>query len=653
MVEGDHVEVNVAIPHPRIPLFVQWQLLEDGCSLPDIPNRAALEARQRNPDMERDSSSNQTIRYDDEATTLMQRPSREHWFHIFPLGTDEPYAFALRGHELQFPTQALHRKLAEQDQIWSATPGSLYEVCPQPTSLLNFGITAFLRKDLHDMRRGISIAMFDVEIYQELSIDRQVRDQREWREVSLVQERTSKGRLLEELQLTSFCDGHGSKCQIIHGDEVWEHDQEERLIFDGDYLIIRIRPGENQENLCTSTTPPPLDYAAQDSNPIPELLVEETVEESEFMDDMVLLQTNFHPSGQRNDNQQQTQDGETAEFPQRRSDTPEERITNQANFSFAFHAWQRLPPPGNGKTSKKVGFHDSVCHQYANGMTETKRDLMISNIFVEDTIKNLREYQDNPFLQGYLNGLRYGSRPGLHLKSLESADDEKLDDESFLPIDDAEEPRMTISLELTMGPNFLPCRDQPQTTNAGIDFRQVLNFKRWFEDFLPLPVFDRTLIPWKKASQRIHELPVWTSEPGDLHFFLDGSVGSTHIGAGVLLLVKSSDVWYFGGFMHYHQDRQRQVPLCSYHAEVLSQLIAGKWCFDAAKLMMHNHRHKPHVQFHFDCFAAGKGTSGEFGGRMTCPYFCAARNVFYTVTKGLNIEIEMSHAKAHTGIFGN
>ena len=655
VVEGDHVEVSLAIPHPRIPLFVQWQLLEDGCSLPDIPNRAASEARQRNPDMERDSSSNQTIRYEDDATNLMQRPSGEHWFHIFPLGTDEPYAFALRGHELQFTTQALHRKLAEKDQTWSASPGSLYEVCPQPASLVSFGVTAFLRKDPHDMRRGISIAMFDVEIYQELSIDRQVRDQREWREVSLVQERTSKGRLLEELQLTSFCDGRGSKCQIIHGDEVWEHDQEERLIFDGDYLVIRIRPGENHDILCTSTTPPPLDtFDVQDRNPIPELLLEETTEEAEFMDDMVLLQTNLHTTTSRDGNQQQNQGGETAGHPQRWGDTPEEWDMSQVNFSFAFHAWQRLPPPGNGKTSKTVGFNDSVCYQHANGKTETKRDHAISNIFVEDTIKNLREDQDNPFLQGYLHGLRYGPQCGLPLKSLENADEEKLDDEPLLPIYVAEEPpRMPISLELTIGSTFLPCSDQPQTTTAGIDFRQVLSFKRWFQDFLPLPVFDRTLIPWKKASQRIHELPVWTSEPGDLHFFLDGSVGSTHIGAGVLLLVKSSDVWYFGGFMHYHQDRQQQVPLCSYHAELLSQLIAGKWCFDAAKLMMRNHRHKPSVKFHFDCFAAGKGTSGESGGQVACPYFCAARNVFYTVTKGLNIDIVMSHAKAHAGIFGN
>ena len=248
IVEGDLVEIKTHIPHSSIPLLVQCQLLQEGQRLSEIPQLAADRARARNPEISQ-VMANATLE-EGEITDFMQRPEAELWFYIYTLGTEEPQAIRLSPGANRLP--ALYLQIGEQDPNWARNPGRLYEVRPHPTDLVRFGITPILRRDTFSLDYRSSMIMVDVEIFLADAgfLDLAARPPREWRESALVDERLSRFRFLESLQLQDFCYGQHARCHISHHEEPWLDDLEERILENGDYLVVRIRLRDGHPFQC-------------------------------------------------------------------------------------------------------------------------------------------------------------------------------------------------------------------------------------------------------------------------------------------------------------------------------------------------------------------------------------------------------------------
>ena len=532
VVEGDYARVEIAIPHPRIPLFVQWQLLREGCALSDIPERAGEAARRRNGQDEagrRNSSSNRTMPYDDEANTLMQRPKMEKTFYIYPLGTEEPFCERLRGYELQNPKQALHQKFLVSNPDWARFPGTFFEVKPQPLDLIRFGVTAFLQKE-HQAPEGTSIAMFDIELFPLESHldDWNLRAMREWREVSLVRRRTSRTSLLESLQLREYCEGRGSACRVLHRDEIWTDHLEERLIDDGVFLEIRLRPGDDHPLFCHNSPRQNGGDIAMD----PSESSNGTLESDD------------------------SEDGSLLQAP-----TPKIRP------SVGRLAQGRLPPPGNGP-DRRVNFNPYVnFHSLENpGEVETKRDLSIDNPYINGFLTSDGD-DGNYWMTNLCRDLRFerGEAEGISSQSYDAQSQK------------GQHPPLPIKLEDAIGDEYHPF-DNQLAIECGLDLRHVETLRDLLNQHMTIPLFEMEGLTWKREALEWISLPIWDiQEAKSIHIYTDGSRQGEKCGASAVLFVFDGSQWFFGGFCQH-----RLEDGCSnYTAELYGSLLALKcaWIF--------------------------------------------------------------------------
>ena len=573
----------------------------------------------------------------------------------------------------------------------------VYIVRPNPPDLESKGIQAYVAEERGARGQSQTVILMDVEIMANqgmTSTGKKVYTE-SWRAAERVHERQTRHEFLKELQLSQLCRKKGT-CILQMGGKPWrEQDTDTWWLMEGTYGLLRIL---NQK--------PDIPVSCQTRWAQENLEVEEFEErwkeeeqerkrrrreEDEEQDDISWLQTKTRNKGakgqkmrrkRRTLRREKLRREEGGNKPKRGNDeeTDERRNAKQeARPSVAKQGMDKLPPPGNGK----VSFNPTI--SIYKGTKETKAyDRTWENPYVEGMCKGMKGYEDNPFIKGFIEGIKYRTLEIDGKDEEEEADEEETEDkekgESFLPItregkEDEEEggylplhrkeeeerpideetqeghrerQGATIKLEGSIG-EYRTCGNKERQ-----DWQRVQEFALWFNTHHVIPDFEWERIRWRKESINWMSLPIWThSKALELHYYTDGSVKGTKGGSATVLFVKDEEGWKMGGFLQNSQFQQQGKKISAHMMELDALMMTMKWCHDATKLQLHNFNSKPKIYIHFDAMAAGYGALGEYDGNPEEPKYVAVRAMEQALEFGMGVEVNAQHVRGHSGNPGN
>ena len=223
--------------------------------------------------------------------------------------------------------------------------------------------------------------------------------------------------MLEDAGLTILCEGAHNRCECSttaldymlpdeRFDSYWGacifldvkiHENAE----EGDHIRIVKRNDESTSEICARDEP------------------QEQQRESDNEDAQEMA--NSRPStSQRNGSESEESSSQYESDEEMTLLQTASRLQPQQNrTSFARHAYERIPPPGNGKkqknwhATKEIRFNEMVNYQERDGTTYACRDRNINDDRVLHAWNQLKNDQGNQFTQGYMRGLRYGQEEEL------------------------------------------------------------------------------------------------------------------------------------------------------------------------------------------------------------------------------------------------
>ena len=481
---------------------------------------------------------------------------------------------------------------------------TLHEIYDQPPDLLAFRAKGYVLADEDARPEGKSLILADIGFYvagNPMTL-RGPRPNEEWREAKFIAGVCTRVEVLRELQIFSFCSEDEDVCSIWHRGILWgTEDLEARVIRDGDFFVASILqrntdlPLQTQWRFAQEECEVDLAQLARQAeneetthhegnSTLPVMNEEDLTEDLPANNEGIgLLQIKLSPSRFR--------------------------------LSASRHAFLKLPPPGNGKTSfcDRVEFWDGeTCH--------TKHDLSCSNPFLEGicTLKGDDEARRNPFFQSFVHETRFNQAKPIYL-----ADD--------------------------LSQDFLPFRSLRQT-ECGIDLTQVEALRDFLAQHMTIPELDFTKTCWNAAALPWVALTPWSFQQArSLHLYTDGSRKGNKSGAGVVLFVSDGYSWYYGGSCKHRLNDGSS----NFQAEMYGSLIGLRWIWDILRCFAHFSFPMPEVWFYYDCEASGKLADGEWQGSWNDPIYKAVRSLSQIIEKSFNIEIHSRHERGHSGNPGN
>ena len=385
LVHGDYVRVHAQNKHQEIPFLTQWHLALSGCPLAEFRTRLGRSSTRE----EESRRTNHTMDDQDDVNAMMQNPRRSQFYFVYPHGTGEPTVFELHGIELMRPLNALDRRIRRNDRDGALFDNYMSFVTPQPPDLVRLDAVGVLLYHDDEVPEGQARMMADVEFYNNIPSPSAMdpKPVEEWREVINIQKACTRRQFVETLGLESFCYKKGTACLVWHRGGLWHlQDQEPHVMEDGDYGIVKIRnnlpdtPISVQWEACHG--PRQADQRRETSSESSSWQEEESHGETDDMNDgqvnMSLLQRSV-------------------------------KVARQST-SATFHAWLRLPPPGNGtttpKTKRKVSFCERV--KFA-GEKKEKIDLTVTNSFIQSFCMMDIDNVKNRFFDDFMHDFRFES----------------------------------------------------------------------------------------------------------------------------------------------------------------------------------------------------------------------------------------------------
>ena len=236
--EGDLVEVWIHSPFPELSIIGQWQCLQEGCELRDFPRHIRGNVHVRTNDTGAEEGA--------EESSFMQvtRAAPTRWFYVYQRGTGDPYAFLLTSEEARSPFTIIERRLCEQVDSWSSSPGILAPIAPLPPDLLRDGIAAVVMHET-SAPAGCSTVLVDVDI---LDASWSLRDPSMsavdgWRETCTLPSSLTRQQFIETIEITEHCDEHVRTCDITLRGVTWPRDDFlAATITNGDFIWVQIHP---------------------------------------------------------------------------------------------------------------------------------------------------------------------------------------------------------------------------------------------------------------------------------------------------------------------------------------------------------------------------------------------------------------------------
>ena len=522
----------------------------------------------------------------------------------------------------------------------------VYEVKPNPPDLQTRGIQGFILEEAGARAQTQTVILMDIDVIPNQGITNEGTKTftEGWRAVERIQERLTRIEFLRELQVTQLCRKSGT-CLLTMGGKPWrEQDADAWWIMEGTFGTLKIL------------------------NQVPEIPVscqtkgaQENFEVEEF-EDKWRKEKKKRKRKSEDDRQESQEEDESGSMLQ------------VGRPSAAQQAEEKLPPPGNGG-NKKVTFQDKVRCRTSDGLEEVKKDLAISNEFIRATTHSLGKIKDNPFVKGYVEGMRYeaedeeeeekdedeeGELHWLPLASCKGTEEEPIDqsgqneEESYKAEGKRkhggkQEKGYKIRLEEAAKEEEIKGEDQVK------DMKGVMKYGEWFNSHRVIPQYDLDRIQWTKNAREWLGLPIWVhgnQKVEEYHYYTDGSVTSKGGGAAAVLFIKSEDQWYFAGYVQ-RGELGGGTRLSSYQMELNGMILALKWIHDELKMHYFTWGCMPRVVMHFDAKAAGKGALGSNKGDLDEPRYVMARSIAQILEYGMGVRVEERHEYAHTGVTGN
>ena len=602
---GDYFMISLPHPEGESHFDEIWQLNHPGSTTHATPhcNRPEIHLRERNTPTNTSSDETTLLQTErrkqepeeDELTYLMMqsRHSRRTRFRdaqVFREGDGGPIFVQLTEVEENAIMQHIERVLCRPTQGEHYKTSNFYEVHPKPEDMAHTGSMVLIQEPKTHVKEGQVIILLDYVILQDTTGPMVTVGRDGWRETRYIHKNTNRREWLTEIGMSNFCPVAYDRCLVTMAGRPWKaQDNSAWAHTNGAYAQI-IAPQPSQRIpfrhfwQCT-----------QNGMSVGNAWLQAQIQ---FEEQQRRNLQPEHQGRQQKSSQDEQQEGrignsnsssylgidEVADDPATEEEAEEQTSllqekahirTTTREVSFAKHAQTRLPPPGNGREyGRSVTFSDKVQSKTPQGDRQIEQDLGISNEFVWNTQQRLRGHEGNEFVEQYTKGLRRGT--GLPTKrnpasqgyragktKQRSKHDEEgwryrqvgdnSDSNSLYPHKKEVKETRQITLEGNIGEGYLPIASTPPNGSWGVCFKQVLELRKWFDAFMPIPEYGRENVRWKRTCSQIHELPIWQFQEGHLHFYMDGSKGSRGIGIGVLLLVQGHQGWYFAGFLRHHK----------------------------------------------------------------------------------------------------
>ena len=515
----------------------------------------------------------------------------------------------------------------------------VFEVRPNPEDLESKGIQGYILEEAGVRAPTQTVILLDVEVYPNVGLTTDGRRTvvEEWRAVERIHERLTRLEFLKELKILSLCRESGT-CIILMGGKPWrEGDPDPWILSEGTYGVVKIL---NQKPDI------PLDCQWR--------WAQKDVEVEGF-------------------EEQWKKEKKRRRRREEEDEEEESLIQTSRRPSAASQARGKLPPPGNGER-REVTFQDEISCKGNEGYEARLRDLAISNEFIRNTKSQMEDLKWNPFAAAFVEGMRYDTlekdgddsaeddNPGfLPLRTTQREEEQPIDDyEEEAPGKEectrGEERREVKQVELYEALRGHKDWDDFEEEGEGMDFRPVLRFAEWFNTHMTIPKFQVDNKKWKQESTSWINAPIWqNTRCQQIHIYTDGSVKEKRGGSSAVLFTKDEWGWNFGGYVDNWEteDTGKGKGITIYQMELDALILGLKWCHDIAKLHMFEHGTYPECYIHFDSFAAGYGTSGNYSGNPSEKRYVIARSIHQAICSGMGVNLKLSHVKAHRGNPGN
>ena len=587
------------------------------------------EPEERNETSERRNEDIGTTHEDDTNSLMARFPTRAtvRRFFVYLEGAEEPVAFQ-HFDELDLPGETIEERVVFQfrnlDGITRAGTYTAHLLDPQPEDLRIFLAQGYVIALEENRPAAQRLVLADITI---LNRRRNRRFEDSWRIAQYVPATPTREKILEAFEVLHQCGPHQDHCTIFHAHTLWA---EGRTVKDGDYIQIKITPRQEEDGdqECNEE--------GGDGRPM------ETQHEEEQ------ASSNATTSSTLEEEDEEEEDHEMEENSEMQI---RERLTKaQERPSSSDHALRRLPPPGNGMRkrdgTKAIRFSDEVEYLHVDGRKTRSRDRLLSDDHVLLAWEQRGQEEDNQYVKGFLDGLRYDDneihepKEGLPLERLceEEAPIEDVphqdEHQFYLPIDETYQGRETNIFEES-------------------DTQGIYDLLGWIERIKIMPHYDVSQVRWKETSKLWSSLEPWyLQEADEMWFYVDGTQKGVELAAGTIMFARKGNRWYMGGFIGEYISNEKG-DLGIYEAELHAQTIACKWIIDEVNLQIFNFGRVPKLEIIYDSCAAGEATTGGFGGNINNHYFTTARSLMHMITLGHGWEVKMRHQRSHIGEPGN
>ena len=183
-----------------------------------------------------------------------------------------------------------------------------------------------------------------------------------------------------------------------------------------------------------------------------------------------------------------------------------------------------------------------------------------------------------------------------------------------------------------------------------IDFSEVVSLFSWLDHATVIPEWtlpeginwDESTLPWLDNEW-------WGMQPPEeLWFYTDGSKKQDGTGAAVVLFVRSTEGWHYGGYLG-----QTCLRHCSHFAELQAVAMGFQWTYSILSFCSALGLGLPKVTYAFDATSAGYKAFGFWGGRSYDDEVGNLRSLWSFITQRFVFEWHTLHVAAHQGDPGN
>ena len=426
---GDYAVVTIQGSNEDIPVSLRLRTSQGGCTfegmheyqhLPQSTDEQDRTKTTSGQEKENDTrgekrkgrspQSEKTIEYNDDKDeqSLMQIIDTGQWYFLYQKGTGDPLGEHLRRHEMLDPALSLRTLYNQRFPRQDTEELQLFRLEPQPADLVRIQTIGMVLHREGEVERGSVMIMLDVEVYGSTRMRRPGTPSAsdEWREVTTVRSRSTSGTFLQQVGLEAFCLRREAVCLLLHRGHLWNtQDTIAREIRNGDYLVVKIR--NDDESTPFSSRWRQVQGECDQSERT------NMMDEEESEGTTQTTNNTFEASGRTQEERPRGQEQErTMRRPSSSSITQrpnEEEDENQEGLaliqksatgrrSFAWHAHERLPPPGNGT----IRFCDQV--ESLEKEKEVWTDHRISNGYALELMEDFKKMEgqilsSSPFLR--------------------------------------------------------------------------------------------------------------------------------------------------------------------------------------------------------------------------------------------------------------